>query len=102
MVVSVVFKGNFESKEYHYLAGNHNVEILDEVLVPVGEYGHIEVGTVVAMWTDKVHHHYTECMPLKHLKQIIAIADRDKLIKQMDREVSAIQAKYNKLLSKLH
>lgn len=98
MVVSVVFNGKLDSKEYHYQMDNNNVKLWDKVLVPVGEYGHIETATVVAMWLHEVYYKYN---PARYLKHVIAIADRRVLVEQMEKEIEQIEEKYEKLLSKL-
>ena len=98
MIVSVVFNHKFDSKEYHYIDNTFGLKPFDDVLVPVGEYGHIEVATVVATWAAEVHHKYGET---RYLKEVIALADRDKLTEQMHKEMAEVKAKYDKLLSKL-
>ena len=100
MVVSVVFNRKFDSKEYHYLMDDNNVKMLDEVLVPVGNFGHIEVATVVAMWDKDVHFKHSDINPLS-MKRVIALADNDKLIEMMLKELDEVHKKYNKLLSKV-
>ena len=100
MIVSVVFKHKFDSKEYQYMTDDDNIKLMDDVLVPVGEYGHIEVGTVVAMWHERVNDKHS-CFPLLGLKGVIAIANVSKLIEMMENEQEAVRQKYDKLLSKL-
>ena len=99
MVASVVFKGNLDSKTYNYLVEGFKVAPMDRVLVPVGNYGHVEVATVVAVWCDEVNTRYSGCDI--QLKKIIALADREVLLDQMRDEIHGIEQKYTKLFSKL-
>ena len=100
MVVAVVFKGNLDGKKYNYRVNGFPVNVLDRVLVPVGNYGHIEVATVVATWLDEIDHEYGS-IPLFDLKSVIAPADPVFLRKQMEIELENVQEKYLKLLSKI-
>ena len=101
MVVSVVFGHKFESKEYHYLTDYANYKLGDDVLVPVGEYGHIEVATIVAMWNVSVNSKHSS-FPFNAMKHVIAYANRDFLLEQMNAELESVEKKYEKLLSKLN
>lgn len=100
MVVAVVFKGNLEGKKYHYLVKDFHVKPKDEVLVPVGNYGHVEVATVVATWLEDVDYEYSS-IPSFDLKEVIAPANSLVLLHMMRREIDGIEQKYKKLLSKL-
>lgn len=100
MVVAVVFNGKLDGKKYNYRANGFPVNVLDTVLVPVGNYGHIEVATVVAVWLEEVDGQYGS-VPSFDLKSVIAPADPVFLRKQMDIELENVQEKYLKLLSKI-
>ena len=98
MVVSVVFNHKLDSKKYTYLLDGYKVNLLDDVLVPVGDYGHVEVATVVAMFVPEISHEYCQPMFFKH---VIAPASDAVLIEQMNVELDAVHEKYQKLLLKL-
>ncbi len=100
MVVSVVFNHKLGGKEYHYLLDNYECKPMDDVLVPVGEYGHIEVATVVAMWSPSVNCRYSS-FSLNEMKRVIAPADRDELTRMEEEEIKQIKERYDKLLSKI-
>lgn len=98
MVVAVVFKGDFGSKKYNYRC-EFNILPGDKVLVPVGNYGHVEVAHVVATWLDEVDGCYGS-IPSFDLKSIIAPADMGALIEMRGNEIKAIWDKYEKWFSK--
>jgi hypothetical protein len=100
MVAHVVFKDNLEGRAYAYLVNDFKVSPMDKVLVPVGDHGHIEVATVVAVWANEVDYRYGD-FPACRMKNIISPADRDELLKRMDAELRPIEEKYGRLLSKL-
>ena len=111
MIVGVVFKNDLNSKVYFYYQGDFEVKPMDKVLVHVGDYGHIEVATVVIVATARAggvkEMVYNGC-PSYTLKTIIAPADYDALLKQMNAEFEEtrckqkeIIAKYEKLLEKV-
>lgn len=100
MVVAVVFKGDLTSKKYNYRCNDFKVRPMDKVLVPVGNYGHVEVATIVAVWLEEVDGQYGS-IPSFDLKSVIAPADAVFLRKQMEIELENVQENYLKLLSKL-
>lgn len=108
MVVGVVFKSNFASKVYYYHPGDFDITVMDKVLVPVGDNGHIEVATVVSVMLEYVTDIAHAIRVNSPLKTVIAPADRNVLLRQMDAELDEnrrqqeeIKTKYNKLLEKV-
>ena len=110
MVVGVVFNGDINSKVYFYYQGDFEVKPMHKVLVHVGCHGHIEVATVVivAVMAEGVREMVDQSCPSNHLKTIIAPADTDFLLKQMNAELEEtrrkqeeITSKYKKLLEKV-
>lgn len=101
MVVSVVFKDNLAGKTYSYLADDFEVKPMDKVLVPVGNYGHVEVATVVAVWVNEVDHVFGS-VPSFDLKRVIAPADLFKILVMEAKEMDEVRQKYDKLISKIN
>lgn len=97
MIASVVFNRKWESKEYHYLV-DFPVHPMDDVLVPVGEHGHVEVATVVAVWAEEIDHKHRSARYLKH---VIGRADVGELLKKRGEELEEVYRKYEKLFSKI-
>lgn len=94
MIVSVVFDS---TKTYDYRATDYTLKMGDKVVVPVGNYGHLEIGRIVGMVGEL---YYDGGVAMCEMKHIIEKADRETILKMREEAVKQVE-RCDKLLSKL-
>ena len=94
MIVSVVFNS---TKAYDYLANDYTLKLGDKVLVPVNNFGHLEIGRIVGMVGEL---YYDGGVSMCEMKHIIGKADRDTILKTREEAVKQVE-RCDTLLSKL-
>lgn len=94
MIVSVVFNS---TKTYDYLANDYTLKLGDKVVVPVGNFGHLEIGRIVGMVGEL---YYEGGVSMCEMKHIIEKADRDTIMKMRSGAIKQVE-RCDKLLAKL-